>query len=61
MLEFLNNWLPIDASAHGAELDSMTALVHWLMAVLFVGWGPSSCSCCSASGPSAIRRRIHEA
>lgn len=39
MLDFLNRWLPIDASAHGAELDSMTALVHWLMLVLFVGWG----------------------
>jgi len=39
MLEFLNNWLPIDASAHGPELDRWTAVVHWLMVVLFVGWG----------------------
>jgi cytochrome c oxidase subunit 2 len=30
---------PVNASAHGPELDSMTALVHWLMLVLFVGWG----------------------
>jgi cytochrome c oxidase subunit 2 len=39
MLEFLNRWLPIDASAHGPELDRWTAIVHWLMLVLFVGWG----------------------
>ena len=31
--------LPIDASAHGPELDSLTEIVHWLMLVLFVGWG----------------------
>lgn len=35
------NWLglPVQASTHAAELDQMTALVHWLMLVLFVGWG----------------------
>jgi cytochrome c oxidase subunit 2 len=35
------NWLgiPVAASAHAAEIDQMTALVHWLMLVLFVGWG----------------------
>src|SRR5439155_18527799 len=27
------------ASAHAAEIDHMTILVHWLMLVLFVGWG----------------------
>ena len=31
--------LPIDASTHGAQLDYLTGLVHWLMLVLFVGWG----------------------
>lgn len=31
--------LPIQASTHAADLDNMTALVHWLMLVLFVGWG----------------------
>lgn len=31
--------LPIDASAHGPALDNLTAIVHWLMLVLFVGWG----------------------
>ena len=39
MKDFLARWMPIDASAHGAQLDSMNALVHWLMALLFVGWG----------------------
>lgn len=37
MLELLG--LPVAASAHAAELDNMTALVHWLMFVLFFGWG----------------------
>ena len=31
--------LPAQASAHAAEIDQMTALLHWLMAILFVGWG----------------------
>ena len=30
---------PIQASTHAAEVDEMTVLVHWLMLVLFVGWG----------------------
>ncbi|NKB86830.1 MAG: hypothetical protein GKS06_01220 [Acidobacteria bacterium] len=38
MLSFLQNWLPINASEHGPYLDELTALVHWLMLVLFVGW-----------------------
>lgn len=38
MLALLQEWLPVNASEHGPALDSMTALVHWLMAVLFVGW-----------------------
>jgi cytochrome c oxidase subunit II len=35
------NWLgiPVPASAHAAEIDHMTVLVHWLMLVLFIGWG----------------------
>src|SRR5262245_24589859 len=37
MLNFLG--LPVQASTHAAELDHLTVLVHWLMAVLFVGWG----------------------
>lgn len=31
--------LPVQASAHAAELDTITALVHVLMAALFLGWG----------------------
>jgi cytochrome c oxidase subunit 2 len=31
--------LPVAASAHGAEVDHIMVLVHWLMVVLFVGWG----------------------
>jgi cytochrome c oxidase subunit 2 len=37
MLNFLG--LPVAASAHAGEIDQMIVLVHWLMAVLFVGWG----------------------
>lgn len=31
--------LPIDASAHGHSVDQIIVLLHWLMLVLFVGWG----------------------
>jgi cytochrome c oxidase subunit 2 len=31
--------LPPLASAHGAEIDNMLGVVHWLMLALFVGWG----------------------
>jgi cytochrome c oxidase subunit 2 len=37
MREFLG--LPFDASAQGPLIDRMIILVHWLMIVLFVGWG----------------------
>jgi cytochrome c oxidase subunit 2 len=37
MLELLG--LPPQASTHAAEIDHMIVLVHWLMAVLFIGWG----------------------
>jgi cytochrome c oxidase subunit II len=36
MLDWLG--LPIAGSAHAADVDEVMALVHWLMAVLFVGW-----------------------
>ncbi len=39
MQAFLNRWMPIDVSAHGAQLDRLNTWVHWLMLVLFVGWG----------------------
>jgi cytochrome c oxidase subunit 2 len=37
MLNYLG--LPVAASAHAGEIDQMLVLVHWLMLVLFVGWG----------------------
>jgi cytochrome c oxidase subunit 2 len=36
MLEWLG--LPAAGSAHAADVDHLMVLVHWLMAVLFVGW-----------------------
>ena len=38
----LSNYLglPENAAAHGAELDHMLGLVHWLMIVLFLIWAP---------------------
>ena len=39
MGSFLAKYMPISAAEHGASLDRMSALVHWLMAILFVGWG----------------------
>ena len=37
MLSYLG--LPPQASTHAPEIDQMLVLVHWLMLVLFVGWG----------------------
>jgi cytochrome c oxidase subunit 2 len=37
MLKLLG--MPVQASTHAAELDQMSVLVHWLMLVMFVGWG----------------------
>ncbi len=37
MLQLLG--LPVAASTHASEIDRMIVLVHWLMLVLFVGWG----------------------
>ncbi|MCS5701782.1 MAG: cytochrome c oxidase subunit II [Acidobacteria bacterium] len=31
--------LPPQASAHAADVDQLIVLVHWIMAILFVGWG----------------------
>lgn len=38
MSSFLAQWMPIDVSAHGARIDQIIVLMHWLMAALFVGW-----------------------
>jgi cytochrome c oxidase subunit 2 len=37
MLEWLR--MPVAASAHAGDVDEIMVLVHWLMVVLFVGWG----------------------
>jgi len=39
MGSLLAKYMPLNASAHGAELDQLSTMVHWLMALLFVGWG----------------------
>ena len=44
MVEYLGNiskhlGLPINSSSHGLMIDSMIGWVHWLMLILFVGWG----------------------
>jgi cytochrome c oxidase subunit 2 len=41
MIGLMEKWLsmPIQASTHAAQIDQMTVLVHWLMLVMFVGWG----------------------
>jgi cytochrome c oxidase subunit II len=31
--------MPVAAAAHADQIDSIIVIVHWLMAVLFVGWG----------------------
>ena len=41
MLELLQYFgLPlVNASTQGPAIDNIISIVHWLMAVLFVGWG----------------------
>src|SRR5438309_7722128 len=39
----LQHWwswsLPMDVSVHGAAIDQLISVMHWFMAILFVGWG----------------------
>jgi cytochrome c oxidase subunit 2 len=37
MLSYLG--LPVQASTHAGEIDHLISIVHWLMLLLFVGWG----------------------
>jgi cytochrome c oxidase subunit II len=37
MLKLLG--LPVEGSTHAGQIDGLIVLVHWLMLVLFVGWG----------------------
>lgn len=40
MIEILRHvGLPISASTDGVAIDEIIGLVHWLMLVLFIGWG----------------------
>lgn len=39
MKEFLAQYMPPDYSAHGPALDQLNLYVHWLMLILFIGWG----------------------
>ncbi len=39
MLSLMQQWMPVNGAAHGQALDEMSALVHWVMLILFVGWG----------------------
>jgi cytochrome c oxidase subunit 2 len=39
MREFLEYYMPPNYSAHGGELDTLSVYVHWLMLILFIGWG----------------------
>lgn len=40
MLDILRKLgLPINASAHGGQVDEIISLFHWLMLFLFLGWG----------------------
>lgn len=31
--------LPLAASAHGSEIDQMLVVIHWMIIILFAGWG----------------------
>jgi cytochrome c oxidase subunit II len=39
MTNWFMTYMPLQASTHAGEIDQMTILVHWLMFVLFIGWG----------------------
>ena len=39
MTEFLQSYMPTLASEMGHLGDNLSGLVHWLMLVLFIGWG----------------------
>ena len=40
MIEILRNYgLPINISIDGFAIDEVIGLIHWLMLILFVGWG----------------------
>ncbi len=38
-ISYKNLWLPPDISTHGAQIDHIIVVLHWIMLILFVGWG----------------------
>ena len=36
---FIDSYMPPNYSAHGVHIDTLIYWVHYLMFVLFVGWG----------------------
>ena len=53
--------IPVAASAHAGEIDRMTVLTHWLMAILFVGWGAFFIYTLIRFRQAPIRRRTMQA
>ena len=43
MREFLAQYMPVGASEHAKQVDSLNSWVHILMLVLFVVWGAYLC------------------
>lgn len=40
MLELFHKWgFPVNAATHGGQIDSLLVWIHWIMIILFVGWG----------------------
>ena len=41
MIDSFGKWLrlPMDASAHGQNIDFLIVFTHWMMFALFIGWG----------------------
>ena len=39
MTEFLQGYMPLLASKMGHLGDNLNGIVHWLMLILFIGWG----------------------
>jgi len=37
-MQFIVDMMPEVASEHGPAIDNLIVLIHWLMAILFVGW-----------------------
>ena len=59
MLKFLQDYgLPISLSEAGPGIDEIIVLSHWLMLVLFVGWGAFFIISLVSSGHQKIQMQI---